>query len=74
MPTFDNIEITATTDITFDVSCQNCGADLNRQAIACMARNRDRPKISVKPCAACLAAAREEERKAAEEEVRRSAP
>jgi hypothetical protein len=59
MPTFNNIEVTATVDIEFEVYC-SCGAHMCGNTDTRASRNRGVAQAVVSPCEKCIETATEE--------------
>jgi hypothetical protein len=66
MPTFSNIEVTATVDIDFEVFC-SCGAHMCGETDTRNSRNRNAPQAIVNPCQRCIDAATDPLREQIEE-------
>jgi len=56
MPTFQNVEVTASVDIDFEVFC-SCGAHMCGETDTRNSRNRNAPQAVVNACQACIEAA-----------------
>ena len=53
MPTFQNVEVTTTVDIDFEVYC-SCGAHLCNESEGRLSRRRGAPQVVVNTCNACI--------------------
>ena len=50
MPTFNDIEITTTIDVDFEVYCGTCGAGLCSESDTRLSRNRKYAQVTVNAC------------------------
>lgn len=53
MPSFQNVEVTTTVDIDFEVYC-SCGAHLCNESEGRLSRNRGTPQVVVNACSNCI--------------------
>jgi hypothetical protein len=58
MPSFSQIEVTATIDVDFEVFC-SCGAHMCGETDTRNSRNRNAPQAVVNACQRCIEAATE---------------
>lgn len=69
MPTFDNIEITTTVSLDFEVFCGTCGAGLCNQSDTRHSKSRSYAQVTVDVCENCLEVARQEIRSDLEDQI-----
>ena len=62
MPTFEDIEITTSVSIDFEVFCGTCGAGLCNQSDTRHSRSRSYAQVTVVACDNCLESAKQEGR------------
>lgn len=67
MPIFENVEVSVTTDIEFEVYCGTCGAGLCGESETRRSSRRGYLQVTVNACPTCMAQ-KDQER---EEEVER---
>lgn len=56
MPTFENVEVSATVDVDFEVYCGTCGAGLCGESDTRHSRNRGYLQVTVNACPNCMGA------------------
>jgi len=69
MPTFEDIEITTSISLDFEVFCGTCGAGLCNQSDTRHSRSRCAAQVTVDVCENCLEEARQEIRKDLEDQI-----
>jgi NMD protein affecting ribosome stability and mRNA decay len=69
MPVFEDIEVTVSTSIDFEVFCGTCGAGLCDQSDTRHSRSRVHAQVTVKVCEDCLETARQEIREDLENQI-----
>jgi len=69
MPVFEDIEITVSASIDFEVFCGTCGAGLCNQSDTRRSRNRAYAQVAVNVCENCLETARQEIREDLENQI-----
>ena len=69
MPTFNNVEITETADLDFEVYCAGCNAGLCSNCTTKKTYNRGANRLDIEPCKRCSESAREEGADKAREEM-----
>ena len=63
MPTFENVEVTTTTDVDFEVYCGTCGAGLCSESDTRKSRSRGYLQVTVSACPKCIAEKEDEIKK-----------
>lgn len=58
MPTFNNVSVTCSIDLDFEVFC-DCGAHLCSETTTRNSRGRNAPQAVVNACKACIESAKE---------------
>jgi len=69
MPTFEDIEITTSVSIDFEVFCGTCGGGLCNQSDTRHSRSRSYAQVVVTVCEDCVEAARQEIRDDLENQI-----
>jgi len=69
MPTFDDIEITTSISLDFEVFCGTCGVGLCNQSNTRHSRSRCAAQVIVDVCENCLEVARQEIRNDLENQI-----
>jgi RNase P subunit RPR2 len=69
MPTFEDVEVTTSISLDFEVFCGTCGAGLCNQSNTRHSRSRSYAQVTVDVCENCLENARQEIRSDLENQI-----